>query len=1143
MPTDRQDSDGSGQSEAVRAALADPATGPAEIMATVMAAYGDRPALGERARDRATGEPLPSFETISYRELWARIRSLAGTWAHESGYRLTPGDRVCALGFSSTDYAVLDLACVHLGLVSVPLHASAPLAQLAPIVEKTEPLVLATSLERLDTAVALALAQPSVRRLVVFDYHPELPDHREAFEAAGRQLAESDDAATLDTLDAAVERGALLPPAPLHTPAPGEDPLALLLYTSGSTGAPKGAMYPQRLARNAWWGFVYGPADLPSVVVHYMPQSHNAGRMSVLGTLARGGLGCFTARSDLSCLFEDIALVRPTELTMVPRVADMLFQQYRLELARWTGEPGDADAAVKKQLRETFLGGRVAKAFCGTAPLSAEVAQFVESCLGLHLYTGYGSTEAGGVLLDTVVQRPPVLDYKLADVPELGCYRTDRPYPRGELLLRTSAAIPGYYRRPELTATVFDEDGYYHTGDIMAEVGPDRLVYVGRTKDVLKLSQGEFVTISHLEGVFLGSPLVRQVFVYGNSERSHLLAVVVPSANALARSDGDPAALRRLIDVELRRTARENGLHPYEVPRDVLIETEPFSPANGLLSDSHKLLRPRLVERYGPVLERRYAELADEQDRQMRELRRTGADRPVRETVERAVSAVLGRAGTIAGAGGGVRFTDLGGDSLSALTFTTLLREVLDVEVPVGVVIAPATDLAGVAAYIEARRAATATATGTATRPTAASVHGAGAAELRARDLTLDRFLDVPLLAAATALPGPETSPRTVLLTGANGFLGRFLCLEWLRRLSPSGGRLICLVRGGSPADAAERLARSFGSAGTEPALLYRELSAGTLTVLAGDLAEPRLGLDQAVWQGLAESVDQIVHPAALVNHVLPYGELFGPNVAGTAEVVRLALTERLKPVSYLSTVAVRGAAGPSALDEDADVREAFPRRSVGGGYADGYAAAKWAGEVLLREAHERYGLPVTSFRSGMILAHSRYAGQLNVPDVLTRLLLSLVATGLAPRSFQRGAPAHYDGLPVDFLAEAVTALGTSSPDGYRTFNASNPHEDGASLDTFVDWLIEAGHPIRRIDDYQEWFGRFTTAVRALPERQRTHSVLPLLHAFEQPGEGGPAPAPRFREAVRGAGIGDVPRLAPTLVAKYVSDLRGLGLL
>ncbi len=161
-----------------------------------------------------------------------------------------------------------------------------------------------------------------------------------------------------------------------------------------------------------------------------------------------------------------------------------------------------------------------------------------------------------------------------------------------------------------------------------------------------------------------------------------------------------------------------------------------------------------------------------------------------------------------------------------------------------------------------------------------------------------------------------------------------------------------------------------------------------------------------------------IVHPAALVNHVLPYSQLFGPNVAGTAELIRLALTSRIKPVTYLSTVAVLTAHTTTA-DEDADIRVSSPQRAVDGSYANGYANSKWAGEVLLRNAHDAYGLPVAVFRSDLILAHSRYAGQLNVPDMFTRLLLSLLLTGIAPRSFYRAdaARAHYDGLPADFTA------------------------------------------------------------------------------------------------------------------------------
>ena len=104
------------------------------------------------------------------------------------------------------------------------------------------------------------------------------------------------------------------------------------------------------------------------------------------------------------------------------------------------------------------------------------------------------------------MRRPPVIDYKLVDVPDLGYFRTDRPHPRGELLIKTANMFPGYYKRPEVTAEVFDEDGFYRTGDIVAELGPDQLQYVDRRNFVLKLSQGEFVTASKLEAVFETSP-------------------------------------------------------------------------------------------------------------------------------------------------------------------------------------------------------------------------------------------------------------------------------------------------------------------------------------------------------------------------------------------------------------------------------------------------------------------------------------------------------------------------------------------------------------------------------------------------------------------------------------------------------------
>ncbi|MEU8698855.1 carboxylic acid reductase [Streptomyces sp. NPDC048680] len=1132
-----------GQGLAEALASVDPDRALAEVMASVLESHGDRPALGERARDPATGRLLPRFDTVSYRELWSRVRALAGRWHHDPEYPLGPGDRICTLGFTSTDYATLDLACIHLGAVPVPLQSNAPLSQLAPIVAESEPTVLAASIDRLDTAVDLVIASSTIRRLVLFDHGPGTTGPQAALAAARERLAGAGSLVAVDTLAELIDRGSALPPPPLYTAAPGEDPLSLLIYTSGSTGAPKGAMYTQRLLGTAWYGFSYGAADTPAISVLYLPQSHLAGRYAVMGSLVKGGTGYFTAAGDLSTLFEDIALVRPTELTMVPRLCDMLLQHYRSELDRRAAEPGDIEAAVRKELREDFLGGRVAKAFVGTAPLSAELAAFVESVLGFHLYTGYGSTEAGGVLLDTVVQRPPVTDYKLVDVPELGYYATDLPYPRGELQLKSNTLIPGYYRRPDLTAKIFDADGYYRTGDVFAETGPDRLVYVDRTKDTLKLSQGEFVAVSRLETVLLGSPLVQHLYLYGNSERAYLVAVVVPTPAALAGCGGDTEALRPLLMESLRSVAKEAGLNSYEIPRGILVETEPFSVENGLFTESHKLLRPRLKERYGPALELLYDRLADGQERRLGELRRTGADGPVEETVIRAAQALLGCSN--AGLRPGAHFTDLGGDSLSALSFSELLKEVFHVDVPVGVIISPANDLAEVARYIGAARRPAG-----AGRPTFASVHGEHRPEVCARDLTLEKFLDAPTLAAAPPRPRPDGAVRTILLTGATGYLGRFLCLEWLERLASSGGRLVCLVRGSDATVAARRLEKAFDSGDAALLRRYRKAAGKTLEVLAGDIGELRLGLAEDTWRELADTVDLIVHPAALVNHLLPYSELFGPNVVGTAEVIRLALTARLKPVNYVSTVAVCLGTPAETADEDADIRATSPVRTIGHGYADGYATSKWAGEVLLREAHERYGLPVTAFRSDIVLAHSTYSGQVNVPDVLTRLLFSLVATGIAPGSFYRaGARAHYDGLPVDFTAEAVVALGAPTTEGHRTFNVLNPHDDGVSLDTFVDWLIEAGHPIRRIHDHGAWFTRFTAALRALPEKHRQHSLLPLLGAYEEPGEGVPGsllPAGRFHAAVRAAKIGpehDIPRVSPALIRKYVTDLRALGLL
>jgi fatty acid CoA ligase FadD9 len=170
-------------------------------------------------------------------------------------------------------------------------------------------------------------------------------------------------------------------------------------------------------------------------------------------------------------------------------------------------------------------------------------------------------------------------------------------------------------------------------------------------------------------------------------------------------------------------------------------------------------------------------------------------------------------------------------------------------------------------------------------------------------------------------------------------------------------------------------------------------------------------------------------------------------------------------------------------------------------------------------------------------------------------MMLSLVATGVAPQSFYEldaegnRQRAHYDGLPVEFIAEAISTLGVQLQSGFETYHVMNPYDDGISMDTFVDWLIEADYPIARVPSYSEWLSRFETTLRALPEKQRQASLLPLLHNYQQPEHpinGSLAPVDHFRAAVQDAKIGpdkDIPHLSEPVIVKYITDLELLGLL
>ncbi len=1146
---------------AVERALDRPGLSLQQLIDTVLTGYAGRPAFGERAYDAgvdpATGRRhrvyLPRFDTISYQELRNRITSLATTWRRHEQHRVQPGDFVCILGFGGTDYLTVDLACAYAQAVSVPLQTTLATADLDGIFTDVAPTAVAATVDDLVSAAKLAGAHPSIRSVIAFDYDERVDGDRDQFAAAQTELAQTRSKAELITLRELVGFGDFEAWEPLAPNDEGDERMAMIVHSSGSTGTPKGAIITERSAA-ATWARV-GPL-LPNVKVAFAPLNHVMGRSTVFNTLVRGGTCFFTAKSDLSTLFEDLRLVRPTDIVFFPRVLEMIHRHYLSELVRRAiGGGVDVEAVraeVREEMRTSFLGDRVALMMVGSAPTTPEVRQFIEETFRVPLRDGYSSTESGGTMTSSDrINRTHVLDYKLRDVPELGYYTTDTPYPRGELCVKTRVSTPGYFKRPEATRALYDEDGYLLTGDIMEERGPDHVVYIDRRSDVLKLSQGEYVAVGTITNAFeSGSAVIHQMHVYGNSARSYLLAVVVPNLDVASALVGQVVgqgsgeeALRALIRSELKKVAEAENLKSFEVPRDFIVELEPFSRENGLLSSVSKRLRPALQAKYADRFEQMYVELEQKQNDGLIALQDPNSELSVLEKVGQALEAALGVQDIDVDEP--LSFVDLGGDSLGAAAFASLLNDVFGVELPVNSILSPAGNPKRWAQAIEAALAQEHSGL-----PTFEHVHGKGARQLLSSQLDLSAFIDAQTLRAAPIEAPPEVS-SSVLLTGATGFLGRFVCLEWLERLSPSGGKVICLVRAADHAAATRRLAAAF--AGPDPTLEQRfaELAGDHLEVVVGDVAERRLGLSATDFDRLAGEVDRIVHVGALVNHMLDYEDLFGPNVAGTAELVRLALTTRQKRIDFVSSVATT-----YLLDRTLGNGEHTPLRSkiaLSHHYGNGYGASKWAAEQLLHAAHRRFGLPVNIFRGDMMLANRRYRGQINVPDVFTRLLYSVILTGLAPKSFYKleadgsRPAAHYDGLPVDFIAGAIVGISADAHGEVRTFHALNHHhDDGLSLDVFVDWIESAGYRVERIEDHTEWLRQFEAKLRALPEDKRHRSSLTVLESLSHPYPAGEEmiDSKRFQDAVTELAVGpDVPHLDREFIQKCLADMRTLDLI
>jgi fatty acid CoA ligase FadD9 len=1059
------------------------------------------------------------------------------------------------VGFASPDYAITDFACLYLGATSVPLQSNLRPQDLAHIINEAEFGLLVCSIDQLDSVSAIIAECPTIFRLTIIDYLEGDTDQAATLSRLKEQIKEKRPSLRVQTIGEIEALGQKKGPVGVVIPAPGTDPIMTLCYTSGSTGFPKGAMFPESL----WTGTWKNPSvieffEVPQITVNYSPMNHMMGRLGIIQCLNNGGCLCFTLKNDMSTLFEDIRIVRPTVLTLVPRVGEMIYQSYRTRLVQ---EGIGAKEKILAQMGREYLGNRLVMIITGSAPTAPEVRAFLQDCFQVPIFEAYASTEAGGISFENRILRQFVTDYKLVDVPELSYYSTDKPYPRGELHLKTTRTIPGYFKNESATRALFDEQGYSNTGDIVEKRSAEEVVWIDRKNNVLKLSQGEFVTIWRLEALYgSGSPFIKQAYVYGNSERSYLLAVIVPDIEA-ARSrltskkeEATDEAVKRLIRSELNAIARKNELRAFEIPRDFLVEKEPFTQGNGLLTGINKPARTQLKAKYSAQLESLYQELERRQVEEIGNLAKHGSDLPIAEKVRKAIESTLGVSGI--DFNDAQSFHDLGGDSLHAVTLAGFLESLCGIKVPVGIILNPEATLLDLVQYVEKNLSGDASSH----RVSFSDIHGDDPREIRREDLRLERFLSDTERTSADKLRGtplPKES-KSFFLTGANGFLGRFLCLELLQRVQATGGKVYCIVRAKNDEAAVGRLHEVFTS---DPLLEeeFSRLALKHLVVLAGDLVLPRLGLREETYDLVAREVDTIVHPGALVNHALGYRDVFEPNVLGTVEIARLALSQRLKRINYLSTIGVlSGIHRVVREDEEVrDLRDAWPITHTA--YGEGYSISKWASEILLRDLNDKFAAPVNIFRGDMMLPHRRFRGQINQPDLFTRLLYSVIWTKVVPETFylsdkKNPDRPHYDGLPVDFIAGAIAAISAGTYQRYSTYHVSNVHwDDGISLDTIVDWVESDGYFLERVSDYGRWFRLFQQKLKSLDLSQRQHSSLPIIQMWQAPSEtdeGRKFDATGFREKVKELkpnGVEDIPHLPEAFIHKYLADMRYLKLI
>lgn len=586
-----------------------------QLLVNSVERYGEREAL--RQFDKET----KSWHSLSYAQLMVRVMEWRRAYA---AMNLERGTRIGILMPNSIDHACADQAALANGLVPVPLHAIDTPGASAFILSDSRAKVLVTNkLTRWKQIKAAGSDLQDLTAVIITE--DEVDDETGMVRGLSEWLAAGTHVVELPE-------------------GPKEDDLAGIVYTSGTTGRPKGVMLTHgNIVSNVKATLECVFPQVGDIFLSFLPLSHTFERTA--GYYLALATGCTIAYNrSVLLLADDLKTIRPTVIISVPRVYERIFARVHDKLKKsrpaarylfdWAVEIGWRDFCRRNHLpvehtgrawldglmrplvrkvSSTLLdqfGGRLRIAISGGAALSSKVARTFCG-LGLPIIQGYGMTEASPIIAgnNRTLNQPNTVGKPFNNV-EVRLGEGD------EIQIKGPSITRGYWNRPDATADAFTEDGWFRTGDVGGFNELGLLSIKGRIKEIIVTSTGEKVPPADLEAAIETDPLFSQCYVIGESRPYlSLITVVNPDEWAsFAKSCGvdpaDPASLDNpsVKTAALKRAKTAAGEFPhYALPRAVVLTQEPWTIENGLITPTLKLKRGPLSKKFANVIAQLYA--------------------------------------------------------------------------------------------------------------------------------------------------------------------------------------------------------------------------------------------------------------------------------------------------------------------------------------------------------------------------------------------------------------------------------------------------------------------------------------------------------------------------------------------------------